>query len=114
MTALASARAILGERAVRADDGVGQPKIATKGQGRVGASPSDDHNMDAQRSRTLDGGAVGGRDAFGRVEEGAVEIEGDETDIWHPPSISRGVNWSRAEAALSPGKAGSSATSRSG
>jgi hypothetical protein len=51
---------------------------------------------------------------FGRVEEGAVEIEGDETDTWHPPSISRGVNWSRAEAALSPGKAVSSATSQSG
>jgi hypothetical protein len=88
---LASARAILGQRAVRADDRVGQAQVASERQRGVGPAPGDKDDPYVERLRPLDGGPVCRRDIFGRIEERAVEVEGDELDDGHPPSITRGV-----------------------
>ena len=51
-----------------------------RGKGEIEAAAGDNDDFDAARDGVCDGGRVFGRDLGVGVEEGTVEIEGDELD----------------------------------
>jgi hypothetical protein len=71
---------IFGQRAVAADDRQVEIEFARYANRKVGAATGDEHDAHAGFERFADGGRLRSEIRSCGIEQGAVEIEGDEVD----------------------------------